>query len=144
MHITKKNIFFIKKLYSLIKKNHKKEIPIASLIIENNNIISIKKNSNNKNKPLHHAENLAIKEALKIKENLNNCILFTTLEPCLMCVGSAIHVNIKIIYYLCKSPVSGIQTKYKINCLPNISIIPILLYEKKINFLIKIYFENKR
>ncbi len=145
MHNTKKNIFFIKKLYHFIKNKHLKEIPIAALIIENNKIISIKKNNNKKNNPLDHAECLAIKDIIKKKNssNLSNCIMFCSLEPCLMCTGTAINTNIKLIYYLCKST-SGIQTKHNIFCIDNLTIIPILKYEDKINFLIKNFFKHKR
>lgn len=146
MHITKKNLYFINKLYNFIKNNHINEIPIASLILENNTILSLKKNNPKKNSPLDHAECLVIKETLKKykKPDLSNCILFTTLEPCLMCTGSAINSHLKIIYYLCKSEDSGIQTKYNLHCINNISIIPILIYENEINFLLKSYFKNKR
>ena len=143
MHFTKKNIFFINILYNFIKKNHIKEIPIGSLIIENNKILSCKKNSIEKNDFLDHAECLVIKDILKKKINPSNCILFTSLEPCLMCTGAAINANIKMIYYLCKSDF-GIHTKYNITCIPKLAIIPLLLYEEKIIFLIKSFFKNKR
>jgi tRNA(adenine34) deaminase len=146
MHITKKNIFFIKKLYNYIKKNSLLEIPIAALIIHNNIILCIKKNTNESNTPLNHAEILAINEVINHhpKINLSECILITSLEPCLMCTGAAIHANIKIIYYLCKSPEGGIQTKFNITCITNISIIPILIYENKIKKLIQLFFRYKR
>lgn len=146
MHITKKNIFFIKKLYNYIKKKSLFEMPIAALIMHNNIILCIKKNTNTTNTPLNHAEMLAINEVINNypKINLSECILFTSLEPCLMCTGAAIHANIKIIYYLCKSPDAGVQTKFYINCIPNISIIPILIYENKIKELIKLFFNHKR
>jgi tRNA(adenine34) deaminase len=145
MHLTKKNIFFAKKLYNFIKKNYQYELPIGALIIRNNTIISLKKNKN-EGTPLDHAECLVIRETIAKHSttNLSQYLLFTSLEPCLMCIGAAIHANIKTIYYLCKSPESGIQTKFNIYCIPNISIIPLLIYENKINLLIKLFFQNKR
>jgi tRNA(adenine34) deaminase len=146
MHNTKKNLFYIKKLYSFIKQNSLKEIPIAALIIENNVILDIKKNNYEENTLLNHAECIVINTILKQynKKNLINCILFVTLEPCIICVGVAIRNKIKIIYYLCKSIESGIQTKYNILCLEEISIIPILIYEEKINILLKLFFKQLR
>jgi tRNA(adenine34) deaminase len=146
MHLTKKNILFINTLYAHIKKNADFEIPIGALIIKNNKIVSLKKNIQNKNEPLGHAECLAIKDTIKKygNKNLSDCILFTSLEPCLMCSGAAMHSNIKIIYYLCKSYDTGIQTKFNIHCIPNLAIIPLLIYENEINALIKSFFTNKR
>lgn len=145
MHLTKNNIFFIDILYAFIEKNHTHEIPIGSLIIKNNALLAIKKNSSCKKKFLDHAECLVIKEIITKynKIDFSDCILITSLEPCIMCIGTAMHANIKLIYYLCRSD-QGIHTKYNINLIHNITIIPLLLYEDKINTLIKDYFRNKR
>lgn len=46
--------------------------------------------------PTAHAEILAIRKACRIKRNyrLSRCLLVATIEPCLMCMGTAIHARV--------------------------------------------------
>ena len=55
--------------------------------------------------PTAHSEILAIKKASRYKRNerLNECTLFTTLEPCLMCSGAIILARFLDVYYLSPS-----------------------------------------
>lgn len=81
------------------KKAYKKdEIPIGCIIVKNNKIISKAHNKREKTKKISaHAEILAIEKASKKLKNwhLNDCILYTTVEPCLMCSGAIIQSRIK-------------------------------------------------
>jgi tRNA(adenine34) deaminase len=146
MHITKKNLSYAKELYYFITLNHLNDLPIAALIIENNTILCIKKNNPHLNTPLAHAECQVIHDTLTQykRKNLINCVLITSLEPCLMCTGAAMHAKIKLIYYLCRSPDWGIHTKYQMTTIENLPIIPILDYENEINILLKEFFNQKR
>ncbi len=56
-----------------------------------------------KNDPTAHAEITAIREACKKLNtyDLSNCILYTSCEPCPMCLSAIIWSNIKEIYYGC-------------------------------------------
>ncbi len=51
--------------------------------------------------PTAHAEILAIRKACRIKGNyrLNRCLLVATLEPCPMCVGTAIHARVSTLVF---------------------------------------------
>ena len=55
------------------------------------------------NDPTAHAEIVAIRSACeKLKTyNLSNCILYTSCEPCPMCLSAIIWANIKNVYYAC-------------------------------------------
>jgi tRNA(adenine34) deaminase len=46
--------------------------------------------------PTAHAEILAIRNACRIKGNyrLSRCLLVTTIEPCVMCMGAAVHARV--------------------------------------------------
>lgn len=77
--------------------------PIGAIVVLKNKVISRAYNNKNKLKdPTAHAEILAIRKAAKkIGPNLDNCILFTTLQPCLMCLSAAYWAHIKKIIYGC-------------------------------------------
>ena len=79
--------------------------PFGAIIVDKKgNIIS---NGNNKvlinTDPTAHAEVVAIREACKKLNtyDLSECILYTSCEPCPMCLSAAIWANIKTIYYGC-------------------------------------------
>ena len=79
--------------------------PFGAVIVDKyGNVIS---NGNNKvlknNDPTAHAEIVAIREACRRLNtyNLSDYILYTSCEPCPMCLSAAIWSNIKKIYYGC-------------------------------------------
>lgn len=82
------------------------EVPIAALVIDTKKkIIGIGFNKKKKsNFFLDHAEIISLKQATKKINDwrLNGCIIFTTLEPCLMCLGAVIETRIKKIIYMVK------------------------------------------
>ncbi len=51
--------------------------------------------------PTAHAEILAIRKACRIKGNyrLNRCLLVATIEPCLMCMGTAVHARVSMLAF---------------------------------------------
>jgi len=76
--------------------------PFAAVIARKGEIISTGVNSVAKdNDPTAHAEVIAIRSAaLKLDRfHLEDCILYTTCEPCPMCLGAVYWAGIQIIYY---------------------------------------------
>lgn len=68
----------------------KKEVPVGCVIVKDGKIIGRGHNTMEKDHdPSCHAEFHAIKEACRILKNwrLSGCILYVTLEPCLMCAA---------------------------------------------------------
>ncbi|MBR6297853.1 MAG: nucleoside deaminase, partial [Candidatus Gastranaerophilales bacterium] len=66
-------------------KEEKADIPIAAMIVKDNEIISIKTNEREKSNLITaHAEILAINEANQKLNNkyLTDCDMYVTLEPC--------------------------------------------------------------
>lgn len=81
------------------------EVPIASIVVEDDKIIGRGFNKVEKTQNfMNHAEILAISEAMEYKKNwrLDNCILYTTLEPCSMCKEIIKKSRIKKVIYLSK------------------------------------------
>ena len=82
----------------------KNEDPIGCVIVDRKSQKVIAK-AHNKNhalkNPIYHAEILAINEACSVKQNkiLDDCDLYVTLEPCLMCFSAISFTRIKRVYY---------------------------------------------
>lgn len=95
---------FIKILLEEAKKAYNdNEVPIGSIIVKNNKIISKAHNlKETKNNVLCHAELLVINNACNKLKNwrLNDCILYTTLFPCPMCASAIQQARIKKVIYL--------------------------------------------
>ena len=67
------------------------EVPVGAVIVCNNQIIARAHNQTERlNDPTAHAEMLAITAAVGIlgAKYLTECILYVTVEPCIMCAGA--------------------------------------------------------
>ena len=77
--------------------------PFGAIIIDKSGkIISIKHNTVLKdNDPTAHAEVNAIREACKVLDtyDLSDCTIYSSCEPCPMCLSAIIWANIKKVYY---------------------------------------------
>ena len=94
---------YIKECLSLAKQAKvKNEIPIGALIIQDGVVISKSHNlSISNNDPTAHAEINAIRDACKKINNyrLINAVLYTTLEPCIMCIGAICEARINKVVF---------------------------------------------
>ncbi len=89
--------------YELAQKAYKKdEVPVGAVVVYNNKIIAKGYNKRQKTQDAtNHAEVIAIKKACKKLKTfrLNDCQLYVTLEPCVMCAGAIINARIgKVIF----------------------------------------------
>lgn len=93
----------LEKAYLLAKRAYQKdEIPVGCVIVYKNKIIACGYNKKeNKKCGLCHAEIIAIKKACRKLNSwrLDECELYVTLEPCMMCLGAIIESKIKNVYY---------------------------------------------
>lgn len=84
------------------KAYKKNDVPIGCVIVKNGKIISKAHNKKElKKNAIMHAEIIAIAKACKKLKtwHLDDCVLYTTVEPCMMCTGAIIQSRIKKIYY---------------------------------------------
>ena len=78
------------------------EIPVGAVVVCSGEIVARSHNLSEQNQnPTHHAELLAIKNALKVlgTKNLKGCELYVTLEPCAMCIGACMLCKIDKVYF---------------------------------------------
>ena len=134
------------------KKAYKKgDIPVGAIIVKNNKIISKAYNKKEKNNcPIDHAEILAIKKACKKLKtwHLDDCTLYVTMEPCLMCAGALVQSRIKKVVYGVENIKFGFAGSID-NILENKSMnhtieITKKVCEKEIANMLKEFFKDKR
>ena len=129
-------------------KEEKADIPIAAMIVKDNEIISIKTNEREKSNLITaHAEILAINEANQKLNNkyLTDCDMYVTLEPCPMCAWAIINSKIKNLYFGSFDTQYGGFSVLKLDKLAN-SKIKIFggIKEDKCNKVLEEYFKNLR
>lgn len=94
------------------------EIPIGAVIVYDDNIIGAGYNQTQANQDiLAHAEIQAIRQAQQKLDNcrLNNCDIYVTIEPCLMCSGAIIHSRIKrLIFGALETKTGACQSQYQV------------------------------
>ena len=89
----------------------KGEVPVGSIIIQNNQIIAKAHNCPiSKNDSTAHAEIEVLRKAGKklLNYRLPKTTLYVTLEPCSMCLGAMIHARIERVVFGASDPKSGI------------------------------------
>lgn len=98
-----RDIYFMEMALWEAKKAYELEdVPIGCVIVKDNQIIA--KAYNRKEidgVATYHAEVLAINEACRTLKTwyLDECTLYTTVEPCMMCTGAIIQSRISKIVY---------------------------------------------
>ena len=78
------------------------EVPIGCVIVRNGEVIAVAHNQKeNSNMATYHAEILAINKACAVLGtwHLEDCIIYTTVEPCMMCMGAIIQSRISKVVY---------------------------------------------
>ena len=127
------------------------EVPVGCIIVLNDKIIAKAHNKKETtNDPCGHAEIIAIRKACKKINNwrLENCEMYVTIEPCIMCSGAIIQSRIKKVFYGAKdNKGGGLGTSINVLEAKNINHVPevyggILLEE--CSKIISEYFKTKR
>ena len=144
---------YIKECLSLAKQAKvRNEIPIGALIIQDGAIISKSHNlSISNNDPTAHAEINVIRDACKKINNyrLGNAVLYTTLEPCIMCIGAICEARINKVVFGAYSNIKTdtnenfkfIKKKYNLDHTPEFFG---GILEKECTLIIKDFFKAKR
>ena len=124
------------------------EVPIGAIIVKDSQVIASAFNQKETLQDVTaHAEILAIQQACQYLSSwhLDDCTLYVTLEPCLMCSGAIIQSRIKrVVYGASTHRWSGLNdylTHYSFNHKP---LLENGILEEKCSILLFSYFKNKR
>lgn len=142
--------YFMQKAYHEALKALKiDEVPVGAVIVRDGKIIARGHNQReSKNIATAHAETIAIQKACRKLNSwrLDDCTLYTTLEPCLMCTGVIIQSRIQRVVYgahdtrwLAFDKI--IHSQYPVNHIPMVTKDILIDQCSKI---IKDYFKQKR
>lgn len=143
---------FMKEAYrQAIKAMEHDEVPVGCVIVKNDKIIA---RAYNKKETLNlataHAEVLAIQKASKKLQSkyLDDCDLYVTLEPCLMCAGAIVQARLRNVYYGTSDPKGGAMKSAidldKINVINHHPKIYQDVMVEGCSTLLKTFFKNKR
>lgn len=140
------NDFFMNEAFKEAEKSLQiGEIPIGAIVVKNNKIIGKGHNLRQTTNAIsQHAEINAIEEAgQKLNAwNLSDCILYTTLEPCLMCYSAIVQSRISEVYIACRG---NDKKSYKFS---NYIKIPenfhFIDFEQRSQKLLQTFFKDKR
>ncbi len=85
------------------------EIPVGACLVRDGEVILKDHNRTRaQQNPLAHCEKLILDEAQKMGlKYLQDCTLYVTLEPCLMCSGMIIHSRVGRVVYGASDPKTG-------------------------------------
>ena len=121
------------------------EVPVGAVIVCNNKIIAKAHNQvESLNDVTAHAEMLALTAAATElgSKYLEDCTLYVTLEPCVMCAGALAHSHIGKIVWACDDPKKGFSQYGKL-LHPKTKTEKGILQEECLE-VIKSFFERKR
>ena len=135
---------FVDKIIELAKEAYDNDdIPVGCIVVKNNKIIGVGFNKRNANNSvIGHAEIEAIEDAcVHIGDwRLDDCDLYVTLVPCMMCTGAIVESRIRNVYYLCKRT----NVCFKSCEYLNLKKINDVDRENEYLKLLQLFFENKR
>jgi tRNA(adenine34) deaminase len=89
------------------------EVPIGAVIVYGERVIAAAHNQREQlHDPTAHAEMIAITQAAEARGDwrLEQCVLYTTLEPCPMCAGAILLARIPVLVYGATDPKAGAVT----------------------------------
>ncbi|MCO6495265.1 MAG: nucleoside deaminase [Bacteroidetes bacterium] len=122
------------------------EIPIGAVVVNENKILGKGYNQTEKLKDTTaHAEMLAITAASNYigSKYLEDCTLYVTIEPCVMCIGALKSARISRIVYGATEPKTGYTTFVNKNYTEKVNIIS-GIKQHECKALMQCFFKEKR
>lgn len=105
------DIFFMR---AALEQAHKayleNEVPVGAVIVQDGKIIAQAYNQvEQKKTQLAHAEMQVLTQVAGKQWRLQDCTVFVTLQPCMMCMGALLLSRVQCIVWGASSPIYGVQ-----------------------------------
>jgi tRNA(adenine34) deaminase len=97
-------------LAAAVEAGERGEVPVGAVVVRHDRLLSIAGNASIAgHDPAGHAEVVALRTAARVVGNyrLTGATLYVTVEPCLMCVGAALHARVERLVFGCADPKGG-------------------------------------
>lgn len=148
----KDDIYWMNIALELAQEAKKKgEVPVGAVIVGPEGLLAKSLNSReNLLTPLGHAELQALHEASQTRKSwrLNDCTLYVTLEPCIMCAGAIQQSRLARVVYGAKDPKAGaVDSLYSVltdSRLNHQCEVTAGVLEKECSEILSHFFQNKR
>ena len=92
------------------------EVPVGACIVEGDNLLAVAGNRTITDQdPSAHAEIVALREAARKIANyrLTNAVVYSTIEPCVMCAGALIQARVKrLVYGACDERAGAVESRF--------------------------------
>ena len=86
------------------------DVPIGAVVVRAGRALARARNTRERDAdPTSHAEILALREAGRSlgRWRLDDCVLYVTLEPCVMCAGAIVLARIPLVVFAAPDPKAG-------------------------------------
>jgi len=86
------------------------EVPVGAVVVHRDRIVGRGHNRIEKTgRPFEHAEVVAMWEAVGTlgQKTLDDCVLYSTVEPCVMCIGAALLARVPRVIFGVREPTTG-------------------------------------
>ena len=94
------------------------EVPVGTCIVANNTLLAVAGNRTRTDKdPTAHAEIVALREASRVIGNyrLTGAIVYSTIEPCVMCAGALIQARVQRLVYGARDERAGaVESRFRV------------------------------
>ena len=97
-------------LAAALEAGERGEVPVGAVVVRDDEVLASAGNASiAEHDPAGHAEVVALRAAARAMRNyrLTGATLYVTVEPCLMCVGAALHARVERLVFGCADPKGG-------------------------------------
>ena len=97
-------------LTAALEAGERGEVPVGAVVVRDDQLLAAAGNASiAEHDPAGHAEVVALRAAARGVRNyrLTGATLYVTVEPCLMCVGAALHARVERLVFGCADPKGG-------------------------------------
>jgi tRNA(adenine34) deaminase len=119
LEVENADIEFMKRALAAAEEaGRREEVPVGAVVVMAGEIVGMGYNCREERQsPLGHAEIIAIEEAARKLGSwrLDQCDIYVTLEPCIMCMGAILQARMRRLVFACLDPKAGaVESLYRL------------------------------